>query len=57
MIDYFISDPKKKLGLIWSYFLKVMNFLIFRDFYRIFSNFDEFIWILKIKKCHFHIAC
>ena len=42
MIDYFISDKKDKFGLIWSYLLKVMNFLIFRDFLRIFLNFYEF---------------
>ena len=32
-----------KFGLIWSYILKVMNFLIFRDFSRGFLNFFDFI--------------
>ena len=32
-----------KFGLIWSYILKVMNFLIFRDFSGIFLNFSEFL--------------
>ena len=30
--------------------MKVMNFLIFRDFSRIFSNFYDFIFYLKIFK-------
>ena len=38
-----------------------MNFLIFRDFSRIFVIFDEFIWIYfelkKNKKSDFFIAC
>ena len=32
MIDNLIYDLIKKIGLIWSYILKDMNFLIFRDF-------------------------
>ena len=40
MIDYLISDQKNKFGLIWSCILKVMNFLIFRDFLQ---NLFEFI--------------
>ena len=32
MIDNSISDPKNKFGLIWSFILKVINFLIFRNF-------------------------
>ena len=51
MIDYLIYDPKN--GLIWSCILKVMNFLIFMDFSRIFLNCYEFIMdlfaILKLK--------
>ena len=39
---------KNKFGLIWSCILKVINFLIFRDFSRIFSNFSEFILNLFI---------
>ena len=39
MIDYLIYDPKIKFGLIWSSIFKVMNFLISRDFSRIFLNF------------------
>ena len=39
MIDNLIYDPKNKFGLIWSCILKVVNFLIFRDFSRIFLNF------------------
>ena len=31
MIDNLIYDPKNKFGLIWSYILKVMNFIILRD--------------------------
>ena len=52
MIDNLISDPMKKIGLIWRYILKVMNFLIYRDFldfseffiknFGIFLNFAEF---------------
>ena len=30
---------KNKFGLIWSYILKVMKFLIFKDFFRIFRIF------------------
>ena len=39
MIDYLIFYPKKKIGLMWSFTLKVMNFFIFRDFSRFFSKF------------------
>ena len=42
MVDYLISDPKK-FRLIWSCILKVIKFLIFRDFSRIFMNFSQFI--------------
>ena len=42
---------------MWSCILKVMNFLIFMDFYRIFLNFFEFILdlfgFLKNKKFKF----
>ena len=48
---------KNKFGLIWSFILKVMNFLIFRDFSQIiimFMNLFEFIGIYfefkRIKK-------
>ena len=54
---YLIYDPKTKFGLIWSYILKVMNFLIFRDFSRIFLefflNFYGFIFIEKRKEISF----
>ena len=43
MIDYLISHPKNKFGLIWSSILKVMNFLIFSDFFEMFPNFSDFI--------------
>ena len=50
MIDNWISDPMKKSGLIWSYILKVMNFLILGIFFQIFLNlFSIFKW-LKNKK-------
>ena len=39
MIDYLISNPKIKFGLIWSCILKFINFLLFRDFSRIFCFF------------------
>ena len=42
MIDNLISDPMKKIGLIWSYILKDRNFLIFSNFFRFFMNFFEF---------------
>ena len=42
MIDNLIYDPMKQ---IWSCILKVMNFLIFRDFFKIFMNFSEFLMI------------
>ena len=44
MIDYLIYNSKK-IGLIWRYILKFVNFLIFRDFSRIFLIFYEFISI------------
>ena len=53
MIDNLISDPMKKIGLIWSYLLKDVNFLFFRDFSRFFFNFSEFkinLFDLKILK-------
>ena len=43
---YLISNPKNKFGLIWSCILKVMNFLIFRDFsifFLFFKNLFRFI--------------
>ena len=42
-MDYLLSDPKNKFGLIWSCILKHMNFIIFRDFFYNFSDFSEFI--------------
>ena len=39
MINNLIYYLKNKYGLIWSYILKVMNFLIFKDFSRNFLNF------------------
>ena len=50
MIDYLIYDVKKKFGLIWSCILKVMNFLIFMDFYRIFFIFLNFFELKGIKQ-------
>ena len=44
MIDYFISNPTKKISLFWSWIFKVMNFLIFRDF----SNFILFFNLFRI---------
>ena len=41
MIYNLIYNPKK-IGLIWSSILKVMNFLIFRDFSWILMIFCEF---------------
>ena len=46
MIDYLIFNPKNKFELIWSYILKDIKFLIFRDFFGIFLfliNLFEFI--------------
>ena len=40
MIDYLISHQTRQ---IWSYILKDMKFLIFRDFCRIFPNFSKII--------------
>ena len=42
VIDNLIFYPMNKFGLIYSYILKFMNFLIFRDFFRFFLNFSEF---------------
>ena len=59
MIDYLISDLKK-IGLIWSYILKFIKFIIFKDFFGIFLNFSDFILdlfgFLKIKKSRFYRA-
>ena len=38
---------RKKFGLIWRDILKVMNFLILRDFFRFFLNFSEFLMNFK----------
>ena len=38
----FDSESNKKFELIWSYILKVMNFTIFRNFFRIFLNLFDF---------------
>ena len=47
-------NQKNNFGLIWSYILKVMNFLSFKDFSKNFPIFYEFILdlfrILKNKK-------
>ena len=47
-------NEQNKFGSIWSCIVEVMNFLIYRDFSRIFPNFYKiyfgFIWIYKIKK-------
>ena len=62
MIDYLIFIQTNKFRLIWSFFLKFMNFLIFRDFlefFGIFLNFFEFILafgILKLKESFLHRA-
>ena len=42
MIDNLISHQTKKIRLKKACILKVMNFLIFRDFFRIFPNFSRF---------------
>ena len=57
MIDNLISDLMKKNRLIWSYTLKDMNFLIFRDFSGFFMNFYEFkinLFELNSFKEHFY---
>ena len=55
MIDYLMYD--KKNGLIWICILKVMNFIIFRDFFGIFLISYELIYIYfefkRIKKIKF----
>ena len=43
MIDYLISDPTKKIGLIGSCILNVMDFIIFKDFSKNFLNISKFI--------------
>ena len=48
MINNLISDPKNKFGLIWSYILKFMNFLIFWDFYEFIYAYFLFRKKLKI---------
>ena len=54
MIDYLIYDLTKKFGLIGSCILKFINFLIFRDFSRTFSQFIQiYFGYLKIKKSSF----
>ena len=50
MIDNLISNKMKAFGLIWRYILKVMNFLIFRDFFLIFKDFLD----LKIELSGFY---
>ena len=49
MSDYLISDPPNIFGLIWSCILKFINFLIFRDFSRIFLNISELFLMKNIK--------
>ena len=46
MKDNLISNQTKQIGLICSFIFKVMNFLIFWDFFGVFINFYEFLWIL-----------
>ena len=41
-----LISNKKKIGLICSFIFKVINFLIFWDFFGVFINFYEFLWIL-----------
>ena len=50
MIDCLIFYLKKKFGLILSYILKDINFLVFRDFFENFLIFYEFIWIYFLIK-------
>ena len=54
MIDYSISDSKKKFELIWSCILKVMIFTILSNFLEFFWNylslFSIFNWFKTIKK-------
>ena len=42
MIDNLIADPMKQIWINWSYTLKDINFLIFRDFFRNFLIFSKF---------------
>ena len=41
MIDNLIFDQMKEIWINLELFLKVMNFLIFRDFSNIFLNFSK----------------
>ena len=50
MIDYTISDPKKKFELIWSCILKVMIFTILGFFLNLFNCIFGFKLIKKNKK-------
>ena len=43
MIDNLISDQIKEIWIKFELYLKVNNFLIFRDFFRFFLNFFEFL--------------
>ena len=52
-MTYYLIFDKKNFGLKWSYILKVMNFIIFRDLFRIFLKFFEFILIKNILKFRF----
>ena len=42
MIDNLISNQLKEIWINLELYLKFINFLIFRDFSRIFLNFSEF---------------
>ena len=42
MIDYSISDPTKKIELIWRCILKVMIFTILENFLEFFLNLIKF---------------
>ena len=43
MIYNYISDQMKEIWINLELYLEVMNFLIFRDFSRIFLNFPKFL--------------
>ena len=43
MIYNYISDQMKEIWINLELYLEVMNFLIFRDFSRIFLNFSKFL--------------
>ena len=49
MIEYLIFNPKNKFRSIWSYILKIMNFLIFRDFSRNFPIILNLLGFLNFK--------